>query len=282
MTARLYLLIALVSLASIAWLGIHYQFEKTELIELQELSSYPIYAYVADTSMVSPLISELSRFPELDSLRIETGFEAGRELVDTYSLPVGEDLLATFVLPDIITLRFLPLPKARHARQNVLSTLYQYLPEQDVDSQSTAWLATETKLNHQIYLKYAVDILIGLLLIGFCVHSRIGFEQKVLLLHKRRLVTVVDFLRFKASSRNHSLMLFFIPLILSLGLYLLFAWQGMLQWLIPYWFMGAFAGTHLIAAIVIMTLLNLMDHDTRLYEREHSVSKPRMEPDREA
>ena len=282
MTLRFYLLLALITVASAAWLALHYQFEHSQIQLLEDITSFPVYAYVSDTSKVSPLLSELSRFPELDSLQLETGTQAGRELVHSYNLPVSDDLLATYSFPDLITIRFLPVPAALAARSSVISTLWQYLPEEDVDAQSMAWTKNELRYRQIGRRKLYVDIYAGIMLLLCFVFGRLVFEQSLLLLHKRKQVSVVDYLRHKAQTRNHSLMLFLLPLLLGFGTYYILAWQNLLSLILPYWFMGAVAGTLLIGSLIVMIILHLMDHDNRLHEGEFQVVTHQPEPEGES
>lgn len=271
MTLRYYLLLSLVTLLVLGWVGLHYQFETAKQAQLQDLVSYPIYAYITDTTKVSSLLSDLGKFPELDSLKHETGPSAGRELTQTYSLPLSDDLLSGFSFPDIITINFKAEPRARFARHSVISTLRQYLGEEDLDQQSIAWNNSEAKLKSLGLLSLITDLLVGLLLLCTMIFGREVYEQRLLLLQKRKSVSVVDYLRIKALTMRHTLMLFFIPLILSFGTYYILIWQNVLEMIIPYWFMGAVAGTLLVGTLITLTLLHLMDHDNRYHDGEISV-----------
>jgi len=279
MSSRFYAILALISILAMAWIAVHYKFEEAQQQQLEDLTSYPIYAYVADTSKVSPMMAELKRFPELDSLHFETGAQAGRELVDTYSLPVSDDLLAGFSFPDLITLELKAIPASRWAKTNIINTLRQFIPEEDIDAQSIAWAKSEAKLKSLILLKILSDILIGILLLIVFIFVRMHFEQRLLLLHKRKQVSVVDYLRHKSQTRNHSIMLLVVPLVLGLGTYAILAWQNVLAFILPYWYMGAVAVTLLIGSLLVMIFIHLMDHDNRLHEGEIQVKVSEPEPE---
>lgn len=271
MALRFYLFLSLVSILVIGWVGMHYQFEGAKQAQLEDLVSYPIYAYLADTTKVSPLLADLRNYPELDSLQYETGASAGRELTETYSLPLNDQLLSGFSFPDIITIRFKADAAARFARHSVISTLRQYLEEEDLDQQSIAWNNSESKLKSLGLLSLITDILVGLLLLLTMIFGRQVYEQRLLLLQKRKAVSVVDYLRLKSLTTRHTFLMFFLPLVISFGLYYILVWQNVLQMILPYWFMGAVAGTLLVATLITMTMLHLMDHDNRFHDGEISV-----------
>lgn len=278
MALRFYLFLSLVTILVMGWVGMHYQFEQAKQAQLEDLVSYPLYAYITDTTKVSPLLADLRKYPELDSLQHETGFSAGRELTQTYSLPLNDQLLAGFSFPDIITIWFKAEPAARFARHSVISTLRQYLEEEDMDQQSIAWNNSEAKLKSLSLLSLITDILVGLLLVLTMIFGRQVYEQRLLLLQKRKSVSVVDYLRLKALTTRHTALMFILPLLLSFGLYYILVWQNVLQMIIPYWFMGTVAGTLLVATLINMIILHLMDHDNRFHDGEISVVQHEKKP----
>lgn len=272
-TARFYTLMAVLTLLLIAWNYAHYQQESIEQTQLNDLASYPIYAYVSDTTKVGPLLRDLKTIPELEEVKRDTGAAAGLELVQSYNLPVSDEMLAGFRFPDVLTISFKATNAARLAKPVVVDILRRQLPEVDIDAQSTVWTKTETQLKALQHAKIVFTILIGLMFLLVGIYTRLALELRILLLQKRKMVSVVDVLRYKSMMTQHSLLLFFVPLLLSAALYFIPVYYGWnLIWgknfLLPWWLFATQAGLLLVITVIISIITHLMDHDNRLHRDE--------------
>lgn len=276
MTARFYTILAGITLLLLGWSFAHYQYEKIEQTQLTDLVSYPIYAYISDTTKVAPLLKELKAIPEIEKLSHDTGDAAGLELVQSYNLPVSDEMLADFRFPDVLTIHLKASNAARLAKPRVTDILRRSLPEIDIDAQSTVWSKTEQQLKAMQRGKITFAILVGILLLLVFIYSRLSLELRILVLQKRKLVSVVDILRYKGNITRHSLLLFFLPLLISAALYFIPVYYGWnILWgkgfLLPWWLFAAQAGVLLLGTIIITIASHLMDHDNRYHRDEIQV-----------
>ncbi|HRY83309.1 MAG TPA: hypothetical protein P5533_01620 [Candidatus Cloacimonadota bacterium] len=290
MTARFYAILIGITLLLTGWNFAHYQLEQIEQTQLTDLVSYPIYAYVSDTTKVSPLLKELKALPEIAKVKHDTGSAAGLELVQSYNLPVSDEMLSDFRFPDVITIHLQPTNAARLAKPMVTDILRRNLSEIDIDAQSTVWTKTEQQLKAMHRGKIIFTVLIAVLLLLVFVYSRLSLELRILVLQKRKLVSVVDILRYKNKLTSHSLALFFSPLLVSAALYFIPVYYGwILLWgknfLLPWWLFATQAGVLLLGTVMITIASHLMDHDNRYHRDEIQVEfapEPKVpEPDPE-
>ena len=273
MTARFYALLIGIVLLLMAWNYTHYQQELLEQAQLKDLASYPIYAYISDTTKVSVLRQQLKAVAEIDSLRHDTGENAGLELVQSYSLPIGEDMLAGFRFPDVLTIYLRGNNAARLAKPKVISMLRRELPEVDIDGQSIVWTKTENQFKAMQRNKIIITALLAIMLLFAFIYARIAMALRILVMQKRKLVSVVDVLRFKAESTKHSLLLLFIPPLVSAALYFIPVYYGWVSiwgkdFLLPWWLFATQGGVLLLGTIVVAISSHLMDRDNRLHRDE--------------
>ena len=283
MTAKFYAMLAFIIIMLGCWTYTHYQYELIEEAQLKELASYPIYAYVSDPEALKPLLAELKSYTKLAKIKHETGASAANELVTSYNLPVSNELLSGFRFPDVVTITLKPTDEARLAKPRILDALRRYLPEVDIDSQSTAWTKAEKQLISLHGRKISVTILIGILFLASFVYLRMNYELRLLLLQKRKMISVVDLMHYRSQIRTHSLLLFFVPQILNAGLY-----YGLVMWgpgyfghtdnLIPYWMFLIQGGVMLIGTAIVLIDLYLLDHDNRYHREEITVTVPAPTP----
>jgi len=280
MTAKFYAMLAFFVVILVAWTYTHYQYELIEEAQIKDLTSYPIYAYVSDPTDLQPLLKELKSYTATSGITHDTGAQAATELVSSYNLPVSETMLSGFQFPDVITINLKPTAEAIAAKPRIMDTLRRFLPEIDIDSQSTAWTKAEKQLKSLHGRKISVNILTGILVLFCFIYLRMNYELRLLLLQKRKLISVVDAMHYKSQIRTHSLILFFVPLIINVG-----AYYGLLQlkWgyfgypndLIPYWMFLIQEGVILIGTLIVMIDLYLLEHDNRYHRDEITVEAPK-------
>lgn len=276
MTARFYTILAGITLLLIGWSFAHYQHERIEQTQLTDLVSYPIYAYVSDTTKVSSLLKELKAIPEIAKVTHDTGEAAGLELVQSYNLPVSDEMLSDFRFPDVLTIHLQATNAARLAKPRITDILRRSIPEIDIDAQSTVWTKTELQLKAMQRSKITFTVLIALLLLLVFIYSRLSLELRILVLQKRKLVSVVDILRYKGKITQHSLLLFFLPLALNAAVYFIPVYYGWnLLWgkdfLLPWWLFAAQAAVLLLGTILITIASHLIEHDNRYHRDEIQV-----------
>lgn len=219
MKNRFYPIVILVILLFGAWTYLSHQ--KAEILTQNyvELARLPIYAYVADTTLVSPLLEKLAEIPDLDSLRHDTGFQAAEELVTAYNLPLEKGMIAGYDFPDVITITFPPSDKGIAAKTAVMALLYERLPEEDIDSQKSAYdrLLQHLKQNRASWLGYSV--LIALLMLRLLMAIRMSFEQRQYHRQARKSRSIVDMMRLKKSRAKRTLLITILPPALAIAFY---------------------------------------------------------------
>ncbi len=265
MKTRFFLIVVLLSLVLVAWTYIQYEFGVDKQARLDQLGRLPIYIYMTDSTRVEPLKKKLETVPYLESVSTESGMQAAAELVKAYQLPITESMLADYSLPNIITVKFKALAASLRARQQVADIITQSeIPMNDVDLQSNAWKMLDTEIGSLNRRWLVLTVFITLMVFLIMIFIRLSFELRGLLLQKRKLVSVVDALRFSTLTHRHTVMLLLFPMLASWWLYYLFSNTGFLQPVIPLWFFGIQLGALIGGSLVISIILHRYTHSRNL------------------
>ncbi|MCB5262011.1 MAG: hypothetical protein LHW64_01740 [Candidatus Cloacimonetes bacterium] len=223
MKNRFYLIVILVTLLFGAWTYLEHRVVQSLAQTYEELARLPIYTYVNDTNLVSPLLEKLRQIPDLDSLKHETGFQAAQELITAYDLPLDENMIADYRFPDLITITFPPSAKGIAAKTETMKLLNEHLPEENIDSQSAAYDRLLHSLEQQKTQRQGYTFLMGMIM--FILLGRglpLIFEQKQYQWQARKSRNVVDMMRLKKSRLKRTFLLMILPVALvTLGYYAL-------------------------------------------------------------
>jgi len=276
MKTRFFLIVVLLCLVLSAWTYIQYEFGTDRHAKLQQLGRLPIYIYMADSTRVATIRKQLDAVPHLESVRVETGMQAANELIKAYQLPISENMLGDYQLPGIITINFKPEMAALGSRDEVAAIITRNeIPMNDVDLQSNAWTILANELASQTHRWIVETIFTTLMVALLMVFIRLSFELRWLLLQKRRLVSVVDALRFSTLSHRHTLMLLLVPILVSWWSYYLLSNLGVVQPVIPLWFFGIQLGAMVGGSLAISIILHRYAHNRNLQsviEEEESLA----------
>lgn len=265
MKTRFFLIVLLLCLVLSAWTYIQYEFGTDRHAKLQQLGKMPVYIYMADSTKVASIKQLLDAVPHLASVSVETGLQAANELIKAYQLPISESMLGDYKFPGIITINFLPEAAAIGARMDVTDIITRNeIPMNDVDLQSNAWTILSAELASQNH-RWLVETIFTFLMVALLmVFIRLSFELRWLLLQKRKLVSVVDALRFSTLSHRHTLMLLLIPILVSWWAYYLLSNVGVMQPVIPLWFFGIQLGAMVGGSLSISVILHRYSHNRNL------------------
>lgn len=264
MNAKFYLILLLLCALFGVWTYLaHQHFSEVETI-YSELSELPVYAYVADTTKVQPLLSELGKIPDLAAVNHETGFQAALELIEAYGLPLNESTIADYHFPDLISITLSSGKAGITAKARVMDLLRTHLEETDIDSQSQAFAMLLLKLSRLRFTFIIFNVFAGLLMFLVFIFSRLSYEMHIYLKQKRRLISVVDVMRHNKLHAIHSWMMLVAPIALVLLVYYggsyLKRWDFLVDWL-SFAVMGTVS---LIATIAIFLSLRVYEHDPAL------------------
>jgi hypothetical protein len=265
MKTRFLLIVVLLSLVLAAWTYIQYEFGVDKQARLRQLGRVPVYIYLADSTKVASIKQQLEQVPNLESVSAETGQQAANELIKAYQLPISESMLQDYRFPAIITVKFKPLTASLRSHQQVAGIITRNeIPMNDVDLQSNAWDLLSTELGSLNRRWLVVTVFITLMVCLIMIFIRLSFELRWLLLQKRKLVSVVDALRFSTLSHRHTLMLLLIPMLASWWLYYLFSNAGVIEAVIPLWFFGIQLGALIGGSLVISIILHRYTYNRNL------------------
>ena len=268
MNARFYLILLLLSLLFGAWTYLaHNQGESVKAC-YQELSSLPVYAYVADTTHVEPIKNGLQGISSLQGFEHETGYQAALELIEAYGLPLSDEMVATYRFPDLFTITF-PADKAGiGAKARVMDLLRVHLPEEDIDAQMGAYGKLLEELDRLSHRNLIFNIFASVLLFLIFIFSRISYELHIYLKQKRQLISVVDVMRHNKLNAAHSWMMLLVPGAFVSGLYYLGVYLGRWENLASWWSFASMGALSLIATLVIFFSLRVYEHDAILSNEE--------------
>lgn len=235
----------------------------------EELAQLPLYAYVADTTKVQPLMDSLKEIPGLASLKHETGFQAVKELIQAYELNLTDEMIAGYTFPDIITIYFVPAPGIINSKAMALNLLRTQLQETELDSQSGSFAQILKELQSLKHRNLIFNIYLALMSLVLFIFIRLSYELHLFLKEKRRLISVVDILRHDKNLRSHTWLMLLIPVPLVAGLYYAGCYLGHLyENQIPYWNFLAMAASALAGSLIIAMALRVYEHDRRLSSEE--------------
>ncbi|MCK9556447.1 MAG: hypothetical protein PHO85_03140 [Candidatus Cloacimonetes bacterium] len=268
MNARFYLILVLLSLLFGAWAYLaHNQGESVKAC-YNELSLLPVYAYVADTTHVEPIRNGLEGISPLKGYEYETGYQAALELIEAYALPLTNDMVSTYSFPDVFTITFPSNKAGIEAKARVMDLLRMYLPEEDIDAQTSAYGKIMEELDRLSHRNLILNIFVGLLLFLIFIFSRLSYELHIYLKQKRQLISVVDVMRHNKLNAAHSWLMMLVPGGVVSGLYYLGVylerWENLASW----WSFASMGILSLIATLVIYFNLRVYEHEAILGNAE--------------
>ncbi len=241
------LIIMLIALFS-AWLYHGYEHAISHQAKLDDIARLPVYAYVADTTKVSLIKADLGSIPGIKSIVHETAEQAATELLNAYALPLNEEMIADYSFPDIVTINFAASKLGLESKPMVIDILRSHLPEEDIDSQASAYAIRSADLQVINRRTIAFHVFAALLMLLIFVFSRLSFELHTLLLYKGKRHSVVDEIRHHKQGVQHTWAMLLIPLPVCIIGYFAFVFIKPVPQLVPYWvfaaqFAAAFVGT---------------------------------------
>jgi hypothetical protein len=278
MTTRFFLIIAMLLVLFGGWLYVGYQNALSHQAKLDAITKLPIYAYVADTTKVAPIMAELKSIPAIKSLVHETAEQAAKELITAYDLPLNEDMISDYTFPDIITITLEPVNQALKSKPVILDILRSHMDEADIDSQSNSYNSLSAELNVISRRGISFHVFSAVLLLLIFVFSRLSFELHVLLLHKGKRHSVVDTIRHQKQGVQHTWSMLLIPLPLSIIIYFAFVYLRHLPQLLPYWVFPVQAGAAFIGTLITHFTLHTFEQEVAFAEQPVQVINPHSEP----
>lgn len=263
MKSRFYLILLMITAAFVAWTYIHYQYQESKKLRLDQLAQLPVYVYMADSTAVGTLRLQLGQLAQIQSLSFESGLDAAREVVKAYGLDLTESTLRDYDFPHVLTLLFKPELASFPARDKALAILAsQGIPAVDIDNQEDAWKLTRQELNLLRNRWSNSTLFIAVLLFLLCVFSRLHLSLREALEHKGLKTDFLAALHQRKARFWVSLLLFAVPLLVNLALYYGLLWLGQLQPLVDWQFFCIQAGTLLAASLVAHFLLDMQEQRT--------------------
>ncbi|MDD4034540.1 MAG: hypothetical protein PHO16_03960 [Candidatus Cloacimonetes bacterium] len=261
MNTRFYLIIALLIILYGAWAFLAHTHGMSAFTRYEALAELPVYAYVADTSMVAPILSEIDPLPGIANVQHETGFQAAQELIESYSIPLSESSIADYQFPDLITISFIPGASNPEAKARLMDILRKYIDETDIDSQSNAFSKILQELDWIQQRSIIFNIYAAIMMLIIFIFIRLSYELHIYLKNKQKMVSVVDVMRHNRLNASHTWIMLLLPVSLVAISYYGGWYLGWWQALVAWWVFVVMAFTAIIASLVIVMMLRVYEHD---------------------
>jgi len=274
MKSRFFLIIIMLIILFGGWQFLSYETMRSMQAKLDDISRLPIYAYVADTTKVQLILTELKAVPTIQSVVHETAQQAANELITAYGLPLNEESIEDYSFPDIITITLKPTQKAITGKAVVLDILRTQISETDIDSQATAYndLVDELKLIQRRSTSFTVFAFVLMLLI--VVFSRLSFELHILLNYQGKKHSAVERIRHQEQGVQHTWAMLLIPLPFCVVAYFALVFLLPLPRIVPYWvFMAQFAAA-LIGTLITHWTLHTFEQEVSFLEHPVQIVTP--------
>ncbi len=199
MKTRFFLILLTLIILFGAWLYLSYNLGTNEKDKLEKLANLPIYAYVADTTKVAPILTELKTVPGIKNVVHETALQAATELIQSYGLPLNEEMIKDYILPDIITINLQPNRVSISNKPVIIDILRSHIPETDIDSQSSAYSLIIQELSNLDLYNIVFNVFIAVLILLIFVFSRTALELNTLLHYKGIKYSALEKIRHQRS-----------------------------------------------------------------------------------
>ncbi|MDD4310775.1 MAG: hypothetical protein PHO32_10365 [Candidatus Cloacimonetes bacterium] len=274
MKPRFFLIIIMLSILFGGWQYLSYESMRSLQAKLDDISRLPIYAYVADTTKVEPLMRELKSVAGIKTVVHETAHQAATELITAYGLPLNEEMIEDYSFPDIITISLQPTQKAIKAKAVILDILRARIAETDIDSQASAYndLADELKLIQRRNISFTAFAFVLMLLT--VVFSRLSFELHVLLHYQGKKHSVIDKIRHQEQGVRHTWAMLLIPLPLCIATYFILVFSLHLPQIVPYWVFIAQLVAALTGTLITHFTLHTFDQEISYNENPVQILTP--------
>ncbi|MEN6445127.1 MAG: hypothetical protein ABFC98_03675 [Candidatus Cloacimonas sp.] len=274
MKTRFILILLIIFILFSAWLYLSYSLGISEKDKLEKLANLPIYAYVADTTKVAPLLSELKPVPGIKNVVYETPQQAATELIQAYGLPITPQMVQDYTLPAVITINLLSNRESISSKSMILDILRSHLPEADIDSQSNAYGSIIEELQRQDLYSLVFNLVMGFLIMLVLVFSRATWELHKLLHYKGHKHSALENVRLQRQSVQHTWLMLIIPLPLCLLIYFALIYFNSLPQLIPYWVFIIQAGSAILGTLINYFILHSFEHQLILAENPVEIVSP--------
>ncbi|OQC09472.1 MAG: hypothetical protein BWX75_01032 [Candidatus Cloacimonetes bacterium ADurb.Bin088] len=255
MNNRFILILLLLAASFVAWTYIHYQYQESKQLRLDQLAQLPVYVYLEDEALADSLGGELRQLGQIQKVEFSSGIDAAKEIVKSYGLDVTESTLRNYDFPHVLTLLFKPELLSFPARDKALRMISaRGVSSVDIDTQEAAWKLCKQELT-QLRGRWTISTLIiavALFLLAFFMRFYLYLEEKLLNLGtKQDLLTAMH---ARKRRFRQSLLLFLIPALLSPLLYYFLVAVGTVKPLVDWQFFCIQAGT-VLAGILASHLL---------------------------
>ncbi len=260
MKTRFFLILLTLIILFGAWLYLSYNLGTNEMNKLEKLANLPIYAYVADTTKVAPILTELKTVPGIKNVVHETALQAATELIQSYGLPLNEEMIKDYILPDIITINLQPNRVSISNKPVIIDILRSHIPETDIDSQSSAYSLIIQELSNLDLYNIVFNVFIAVLILLIFVFSRTALELNTLLHYKGIKYSALEKIRHQRQGLQHTLLMLIVPL--------------PLPQVIPYWVFLVQAGTVILGTMINYFILHSFEQQVALQENPIEVITP--------
>lgn len=255
MNNRFILILLLLAASFVAWTYIHYQYQESKQLRLDQLAQLPVYVYLEDEALADSLGGELRQLGQIQKVEFSPGIDAAKEIVESYGLDVTESTLRNYDFPHVLTLLFKPELLSFPARDKALKMIAaRGISSVDIDTQEAAWKLCKQELT-QLRGRWTISTLIiavVLFLLAFFVRFHLYLEEKLLNLGTKQ--DILTAMQARKRRFRQSLLLFLIPALLSPLLYYFLVAVGSVKPLVDWQFFCIQAGT-VLAGILASHLL---------------------------
>ncbi len=221
MSLRFTLILVLITLTLLAWTFIHHQFEESVRHRLHQLSETPIFVYSTNNESLESLTRDLRNdVPQIDSLIVESGQNAARQMLRDYQLGIVPSTLEDYDFPDVLTIRFKPELASIPARLQVLEILARYkIQPEGMENQETAWNLFKTDLEYIRDRWSNTTIFIAFIVFLLFLFVRLYLLLAEPLTRKGITATILEALQKKEHKKMQTMLLLAVPILVDVVVY---------------------------------------------------------------
>ncbi len=219
MRIRYYLLLLLCVAMATLWMQVHLGIEKVTQIRLQKHSAYPIYVFMADSTLMPLIKNDLTQISTIANISVQSGSIAAAEVAEAYDLGITDDQLRRYRFPDIMSITFEPVFSSMAERKQTIEILQNHFHDEDIEThaESIDELASEIKILNRAGL-YA-NIFLFLVSLLLTLWGKLNLELRMLLCQKLNVNSIVDKIRYNTRLKNQAFGLAFFPVLISFMVY---------------------------------------------------------------
>lgn len=255
MRIRFYLLLLLCVAMATLWMQVHLGVERVTQVRLKKLSTYPIYVFVEDTSLIPETQNELTPVASIASIQVKDGRQEAFRVAVENNLGVGEAQLERYRFPTVVEITFFPIYRSIGDRDKTLKVLHKHFYEDEIMAHQEIADELISEISVLRRARLYINIFMLLICLLITLWGKLNLELRLLLTQKINPYSIVDKIRYKSRLKNQAFGLAVFPALISFTIYMGLSLKDMIDPLIQPEFFGiqalAFLSASLLAYLIV-------------------------------